>query len=211
MRYSIIKKSLSCTSCKRVVTFSNSVKPYGSEIRRTTVICILSAAFSSGTKSPINIMPAADAIRNDNTLGNDFSRSLWDGSDKIAFDSLNHPGYSTESDPENFTGGWHVHRKVWEEHDDDKDSKSGDWTKDIIGDITKFDYQNMDIGRPPRILVLYGSLRPNSFSRKCGMFRRCLPATVISRIGTKLCSHPSPQRPYSYLPQFPFRSETEII
>ena len=32
--------------------------------------------------------------------------------------------------------------------------------------ITKFDYQNMPIGRAPKILVLYGSLRSSSFSRK---------------------------------------------
>lgn len=31
--------------------------------------------------------------------------------------------------------------------------------------ITKFDYHALPIGRAPRILVLYGSLRPTSFSR----------------------------------------------
>jgi len=95
-----------------------------------------------------------------------YSKILWDGSDKHGYASLDHPGYSMESDSENFTGGWHAHRKVWEESDDDQ----SDWIKEIVDDITKFDYQSMEIGRSPRILVLYGSLRPTSFSRKCGMF-----------------------------------------
>jgi len=116
-------------------------------------------------------MSKTDAV-NSGAVGNNdarhsFSKSLWDGSDKIGFGSLNHPGYSVESNLENFTGGWHAHRKVWEESDDKNDVQPGDWIKEIIEDITKFDYQAMEIGRAPRILVLYGSLRPSSFSRKC--------------------------------------------
>ena len=105
-----------------------------------------------------------------NDAGNVFSRSLWDGSDKNSFDSLDHPGYSIESNAENFTGGWHAYRKVWGDSDDENNVESPDWIKEIIDDVTKFDYESMEIGRPPRILVLYGSLRPTSFSRKCGMF-----------------------------------------
>jgi hypothetical protein len=119
-------------------------------------------------------MTKTDAISG-SAVGNSdhsFSKSLWDGSDKIGFGSLDHPGYSMESNPEDFTGGWHAHRKVWEESDDENDAQPGDWIKDIIGDITNFDYQSMEIGRAPRILVLYGSLRPTSFSRKCGRFCR---------------------------------------
>mgnify|MGYP007003144937 CR=1 FL=1 len=105
------------------------------------------------------------------TSANDgFSKILWDGSDKITFASLTHPGYSTESNPDDFTGGWHAHRKVWEENVGEGEDQPADWVKEIIGDITKFDYESMEIGRPPRILVLYGSLRPTSFSRKTGMF-----------------------------------------
>ena len=60
--------------------------------------------------------------------------------------------------------------KVWEEKTGaEVDGQPSDcWVKDIIGHITKVDYQSMEIGRAPRILVLYGSLRPTSFSRKAG-------------------------------------------
>eukprot|EP00539_Tryblionella_compressa_P015912 CAMPEP_0178846682 /NCGR_PEP_ID=MMETSP0746-20121128/18200_1 /TAXON_ID=913974 /ORGANISM="Nitzschia punctata, Strain CCMP561" /LENGTH=312 /DNA_ID=CAMNT_0020511159 /DNA_START=9 /DNA_END=947 /DNA_ORIENTATION=+ len=92
--------------------------------------------------------------------------SLWDGSDESAFASQSHPGYSLDSDPVTFTGGWHAHRKVWENSQDGKPSEP-DWIKDeVMPMITKFDYSTMPIGRAPRILVLYGSLRPTSFSRK---------------------------------------------
>ena len=105
-----------------------------------------------------------------------FATSLWDGSDKENYSSLNHPGYSIKSDSENYTGGWHSHREVWttssssaaSADDKDKDENSSScWVKEIIKDVTKSDYASMDIGRPPKILVLYGSLRPESFSKKC--------------------------------------------
>lgn len=117
-----------------------------------------------------------------------FVKSVWDGSDEDGFNSLNHPGYSIESNSNNHhTGGWHAYREVWTKsksndennqqtsssdgNDDDDDgadhSNSTCWVREIIEDVTKFDYKSMEIGRPPKILVLYGSLRPNSFSRKC--------------------------------------------
>ena len=105
------------------------------------------------------------------TTTSNFAASLWDGSDKENYNSLNHPGYSIESDSENYTGGWHSHREVWTSsssaQDEDKDKDSSCWVKEIIKDVTKSDYKKMDIGRPPKILVLYGSLRPESFSKKC--------------------------------------------
>ena len=164
-------KNLSCLSRRiKVVPFSNSKKSYLLNTSRTkAIICILSASVSTCTSTssnPINIMSSkTDAAM---MSGNDYSKILWDGSDKNGFASLDHPGYSTESNCENFTGGWHAHRKVWEESDDDQPNDC--WIKEIFEDVSKFDYQSMEIGRPPRILVLYGSLRPTSFSRKCGMF-----------------------------------------
>jgi arsenic resistance protein ArsH len=101
----------------------------------------------------------------------DTDSNIWSGQDKEAFDSLSHPGYSTESDPETHTGGWLAHRAVSTSSED-----ALDWIQDdIAGMISKFDYLNMPIGRPPRILVLYGSLRETSFSRKLALeFARIL-------------------------------------
>lgn len=84
--------------------------------------------------------------------------SIWNGQDKETFAALNHPGYSLQSDPETFTGGWYAHREL--------DSSLPDWVTEELPYITHFDYSTLPIGRPPRILVLYGSLRPTSFSRK---------------------------------------------
>jgi hypothetical protein len=100
----------------------------------------------------------------DATSGNE--TSLWDGSDEDAFAGLDHPGYSFDSDPENFTGGWHAHRKVWEAGRDGEQPKSCWIKEEVMPMITKFDYKSMAIGRAPRILVIYGSLRPTSFSKK---------------------------------------------
>eukprot|EP00541_Cyclophora_tenuis_P001835 CAMPEP_0116543424 /NCGR_PEP_ID=MMETSP0397-20121206/1551_1 /TAXON_ID=216820 /ORGANISM="Cyclophora tenuis, Strain ECT3854" /LENGTH=302 /DNA_ID=CAMNT_0004067517 /DNA_START=149 /DNA_END=1057 /DNA_ORIENTATION=+ len=94
------------------------------------------------------------------------TKSIWDGTDsREAFAALDHPGYTLESDPETFTGGWWVHRKVWEPNEEGVVPPC--WVKDeVIDKLTKYDYSTMPIGRGPRILVLYGSLRPTSFSRK---------------------------------------------
>ena len=92
------------------------------------------------------------------------SANVWNGEDTEAFASVEHDGYSMESDPVTHLGGWVPHRTVWQ-------PVSGVprpcWIKDQVMDkITKYDYSNMPIGRGPRILVLYGSLRSTSYSRK---------------------------------------------
>ena len=109
--------------------------------------------------------PKMKRRRDDKSDGlNGGTTDLWDGSDEELFYSLEHPGYSMESDPENHTGGWHAHKAAWEPVDG-KDPPC--WIKDeVMSMITRFDYDTMPIGRAPRILVLYGSLRPTSFSRK---------------------------------------------
>jgi len=86
--------------------------------------------------------------------------SLWNGKDKAIFDDTKHVGYSIDSDPNTFTGGWLAYRKLEEGADD--------WivSANIDEMISKFDYATMPIGRPPKLLVLYGSLRESSFSRK---------------------------------------------
>jgi len=85
--------------------------------------------------------------------------SIYTYEDKDAFTSLNHPGYSTESDPLTFAGGWLAHRAGV-----DEDSC---WVKHVVGPkLTRYDYASLPIGRAPKILVLYGSLRESSFSKK---------------------------------------------
>jgi arsenical resistance protein ArsH len=85
---------------------------------------------------------------------------VWNGQNKEQFDSLEHPGYAITSDPLSHVGGWLAHRAG-------VDEGNPDWIRDEVADmITQYDYATMPIGRPPRILVLYGSLRETSFSRK---------------------------------------------
>jgi arsenic resistance protein ArsH len=90
---------------------------------------------------------------------------VWNGQDKESYQALDHPGYSTTSDLETHTGGWHAHRATTATTSEEDDT---DWIQDemIAEMITKFDYMTMPIGRAPKILVLYGSLRESSFSRK---------------------------------------------
>lgn len=72
-----------------------------------------------------------------------------------------------ESDPVTFMGGWLAHRAALQPSSDGGDAPA-DWIRDEVADkITKFNYAELPIGRPPKILVLYGSLREASFSRKC--------------------------------------------
>jgi NAD(P)H-dependent FMN reductase len=98
---------------------------------------------------------------------------IWDGSNKESFGSLDHPGYSLASDPTTHLGGWLAHRAALERKASDKGDNGDngdapmDWIQaEIAPHITKFDYSVMPIGRAPKILVLYGSLRPASFNRK---------------------------------------------
>jgi hypothetical protein len=92
------------------------------------------------------------------------SANVWNGEDSEAFASLEHDGYSIDSDPVTHLGGWVPHRAVWQPV---LGTTPPCWIKErAIDKITKYDYSTMPIGRGPRILVLYGSLRSTSFSRK---------------------------------------------
>jgi hypothetical protein len=91
--------------------------------------------------------------------------SVWNGKDAEAFSSPQHPGYTLKSHPDTHLGGWLAHRAALEQSTEADESK--DWIQEEVAPlITKFDYLSMAIGRAPKILVLYGSLRPTSFSRK---------------------------------------------
>lgn len=77
---------------------------------------------------------------------------------------MNHPGYSQKSDPATHIGGWLAHRTALDSADG---TTPACWIKEEVEDaITKYDYTTMPLGRAPKILVLYGSLRSTSFSRK---------------------------------------------
>lgn len=102
--------------------------------------------------------------------------------DPDAFAQLSHPGYTENSDSTSFTGGWLAHRQAPSViKDDATGEETVDWIQEAGGVaemITKFDYNTMSIGRAPRILVLYGSLRETSFSRKLAYeFARILEVT----------------------------------
>lgn len=87
--------------------------------------------------------------------------STWNDQDMNAFSSLTHPGYSLTSDPETWTGGWLAHRAALLQAVDGV--SPADWIQDEIADrITKLD----DSQRAPKILILYGSIREQSMSRK---------------------------------------------
>jgi hypothetical protein len=93
------------------------------------------------------------------------ARMIWTSQDPEAFASLSHPGYTMESDAVDHTGGWLAHQKALQADEDGVKPK--DWIADEVADvISKFDYFSLPIGRAPKILVLYGSLRESSFSRK---------------------------------------------
>eukprot|EP00542_Grammatophora_oceanica_P000363 CAMPEP_0194057936 /NCGR_PEP_ID=MMETSP0009_2-20130614/64695_1 /TAXON_ID=210454 /ORGANISM="Grammatophora oceanica, Strain CCMP 410" /LENGTH=260 /DNA_ID=CAMNT_0038707873 /DNA_START=61 /DNA_END=843 /DNA_ORIENTATION=- len=69
------------------------------------------------------------------------------------------------------TGGWLAHQAVYES------MRHPCWIQDedVANKIQKYDYTTMPIGRPPKILVLYGSLRETSYSRKLALeFARLL-------------------------------------
>jgi len=98
--------------------------------------------------------------------------SIWSGDDTFDFYSHSHPGYAIVSSLDTYTGGWLAHRAVYE----NGEAGSPCWIQDEVkGHITQSDHVQMPLGRPPRILVLYGSLRETSFSRKLGFeFARLL-------------------------------------
>jgi arsenic resistance protein ArsH len=112
-----------------------------------------------GIQSSNSNQTTISSFRNMTTNG---ESSVYSWEDQEAFSSHSHVGYSMEADPVTHAGGWLAHRKGIEEN-------GSCWVKDEVGPkLTRFDYATMDIGRAPRILILYGSLRPTSFSRKLG-------------------------------------------
>lgn len=90
------------------------------------------------------------------------SCNLWSYEDPVAFANLEHVGRSSESDPVTHVGGWLPHRASHQ--------SEGCWIQEhVVGRITQYEYSQLPIGRPPRLLILYGSLRETSFSRKLGL------------------------------------------
>lgn len=100
--------------------------------------------------------------------------SMWAGDDANYFASPSHPGYSIASNPDTCTGGWLAHRAIYEP--EEAGTVKSCWIQDEVrGHVSHMEYVNMPLGRSPRILVLYGSLRDTSFSCKLGFeFARLL-------------------------------------
>ena len=100
--------------------------------------------------------------------------SIWAGDDANYFASPSHPGNSMESNTDTCTGGWHAHRAIYEP--EETGTVKSCWIEEEVrGHLSLMDYVNMPVGRSPRILVLYGSLRDTSFSCKLGFeFARLL-------------------------------------
>lgn len=93
---------------------------------------------------------------------------LWNGKNDNAyfdFNSAVHPGYTRESDLSTHVGGWLAHQ-LPVPNDDDGNGNSNCWVKAVSKDLTRFEIGKYGLDHAPRILVLYGSLRASSFSRK---------------------------------------------
>jgi arsenic resistance protein ArsH len=119
----------------------------------------------TGTQYMTQKQSIDDKMTKENGQEENTNVDLWNGSNEEEFSSLNHLGYSLESDPITHVGGWHAYKKVWEPVNGETPPPC--WIKDEVMDmITRFDYSKMPIGRAPKVLVLYGSLRSSSFSRK---------------------------------------------
>ena len=125
-----------------------------------------------------NIHPKHQSMSTDITIADDDTWTIREEDNGEAFSSLSHVGYSLHSDPVHKTGGWLAHRVTLRQAQQSTDSHNTNtgsenidlppcWIQDEVATkLTKFNYSEMPIGRAPRILVLYGSLRPTSFSRK---------------------------------------------
>eukprot|EP00559_Dactyliosolen_fragilissimus_P007449 CAMPEP_0184869924 /NCGR_PEP_ID=MMETSP0580-20130426/35817_1 /TAXON_ID=1118495 /ORGANISM="Dactyliosolen fragilissimus" /LENGTH=306 /DNA_ID=CAMNT_0027371747 /DNA_START=74 /DNA_END=994 /DNA_ORIENTATION=+ len=121
---------------------------------------------------------------NDN---NDIKIWSWDGGkNKDVISDPSHPGNTLHSDPDNHhVGGWFAHRLEAQTSNISEHSPPPCWIKEIQSKVTKYSYQSMPIGRPPRILVLYGSLRPTSFSKKLAYeFARLLETALDCEVRT---------------------------
>lgn len=168
--------------------------------RSITCLNSLALQIRGGSSSTSSTLSKNETMGDNNNTTNN-TNSIWTISEQDngqAFSSLDHVGYSLESDPIHHTGGWLAYQKALQPKrittegtitttstDDDNDTTSTTMStpscwiqEEIASKITKFDYSLMPIGRPPRILVLYGSLRPQSFSKKLAYeFARLLETT----------------------------------
>lgn len=128
------------------------------------------------SKHKNNIHPKHHSMSTNITMTDDDTWTIREEDNGEAFSSLSHVGYSLHPDPAHKTGGWLAHRVALQQaqHSTDSTNTVSEnidlppcWIRDeVASKITKFNYSEMPIGRAPRILVLYGSLRPTSFSKK---------------------------------------------
>ena len=110
---------------KAIATLPVSHRFYSSPFLHTNIallhkITTLSSTFHSKSSS-FNMTSTGTVATND--------ASIFTYEDKDAFSSLNHPGYSSQSDAENFSGGWLAHRVAAEDQD-------SCWVKEISSKLT---------------------------------------------------------------------------
>uniref|UniRef100_A0A7S4I200 NADPH-dependent FMN reductase-like domain-containing protein n=1 Tax=Odontella aurita TaxID=265563 RepID=A0A7S4I200_9STRA len=158
-----------------VLTYHQSAE--ASSQRHVGTAGVRSNAFTCGGKLGLFNLPRGGGTAEVEEEDNAEDIRIWSGEDAAAFCNHEHPGYSLHPYPGLKTGGWITHRKILASTGRDGASNDRDesglslpkpcWVRDeVSAELTRYNYASMPIGRPPRILILYGSLRPQSFSRK---------------------------------------------
>ena len=128
--------------------------PYRPHYIFITTACYFSRVFSQTSSFESTVRKMSTAVPNHNNIGDE----IWkDGYPEFA--SLSHPGYNLRPDEDTQLGGWLAHRIEGAE-------ESNCWVKAVSPKLTRFEINKFGLDRKPRILILYGSLRPTSFSRK---------------------------------------------
>jgi arsenical resistance protein ArsH len=152
-------------------------RPSPAAVALSAVVVVVPYMVEGGGFTAVPMTTLAEAntsimntIQNNNnnnlmTQESSFDINLWNGHNEQLFSAKDHPGYAMTSHPESHLGGWLAHRAVVVQGGMDHDNQ--DWIqKDVVPYLPQLDYTAMPIGRAPKILVLYGSLRESSYSRK---------------------------------------------
>uniref|UniRef100_A0A7S4VA18 NADPH-dependent FMN reductase-like domain-containing protein n=2 Tax=Ditylum brightwellii TaxID=49249 RepID=A0A7S4VA18_9STRA len=122
-----------------------------------------------------NVTTQDDDGNTENSISSETKEQIkiWSGKDPIAFASPTHPGYSIKPDEITGVGGWLAHRAIYQSSsDNDTTNNSTCWIQDDVKHYltryndAKYNLSSQTQPTKPRILILYGSLRSESYSRK---------------------------------------------